>query len=255
MRRAQVPLEAAEAPDLLGLREQVAAAGKLALVVQTLADIPDRADEAGAIGSLDTQDRELHRKGRAVGAHRDLLAAAVEQPSPAAVQAAREASAMAGTERRRHDQLGELPPQRLLAGVAEHRLGAAAELKNTTVPIDHHNRGEVGAEQRAGDAGGSERLRLDRGGAPFPLQAQPSTRLWNHLCPSRPGQGTAGGSSLPAARPGRPWACARPNLGARSPQPRRAHAPTSARARRTIGARSRQPRRALAATSARARPN
>src|SRR5579875_2910969 len=59
----------------------------------------------------------------------------------------------------------------------------------------------------------------------------------------------AGGSSLPAARPGRPWACARPNLGARSPQPPRALAAPSARARANLGVRSPQHPRALARTS------
>ena len=89
-------------------------------------DVAQRAADEDRVG-LDLAQRQLDRKFAAVRAHASQLHPASEHAPFAGLHEASEGGGVALAKRRRHDQLGHRPPQRLITGIAKRPFGGRVE--------------------------------------------------------------------------------------------------------------------------------
>ena len=134
-----------DAPERRLLRGEVA---QLLLVAAALRDVADVAGEHRRAAELGPRDPDLGRELAAVGAHRGQLERVVDHPPPARAQVAVEPVAVRLAQRRRDDQLGEVPADHVLRLVAEHLLGRAVDLDDVAGGVHRDDRVERRVEDR-----------------------------------------------------------------------------------------------------------
>ena len=124
------------------------------LAERAVAKVPDPGGEDRRPVDRKPPDRDLDRELLAVRALCGQLDPRVEDPARAVGRAvgrpARQAAAVRLAHCGRHDQLGELPPERLLAGVPEDLLRRVVELEDAPPVVDRDERVESRRDRRGG---------------------------------------------------------------------------------------------------------
>ena len=131
------------------LDESRARGAQLRFVALPVGDVAQVAGERRRAGKPDPRDRQLDRELRPVLVHAGQLEPLVEDHGVLGLEEAREAPAMLGAQRLRHDQVGHVAADRLVRAPAERRLGRVVPVDDAPALIHRDHGVERGLEHRA----------------------------------------------------------------------------------------------------------